>query len=244
VRAAASTSRISSTTAGPPTLAKIANRRRPGTTSRKSSSRLAARSVCCIDRPVTLPPGRARLATRPVPTGSPAAIEGYVVLEVVEANLGDYRERQAVAGTIYRAFTDPSGGSEDSWTLAISHRDRENDLVVIDATRERVPPFSPEQVVADYAACLATYGITRVTGDRYAGEFPRELFRKYNITYELAKQPKSELFRDFLPLLNSKRVVLPRNDKLVAQICGLERDWPRTPRTANLPSLSRVDHLS
>ena len=26
-----------------------------------------------FDRPVTLPPGRARLATRPVPTGSPAA---------------------------------------------------------------------------------------------------------------------------------------------------------------------------
>src|SRR5215831_16472771 len=45
----------------------IANRRRPGTTSRKSSSRLAARSAAWFDRPVTLPPGRARLATRPVP---------------------------------------------------------------------------------------------------------------------------------------------------------------------------------
>ena len=57
---------------GLPTLAMIANRRRPGTTSRKSSSRLPARSVDWIDRPVTLPPGRARLATRPVPTGSAA----------------------------------------------------------------------------------------------------------------------------------------------------------------------------
>ena len=58
--------------AGLPTLAMIANRRRPGTTSRNSSSRLPARSVARVDRPVTLPPGRARLATRPVPTGSPA----------------------------------------------------------------------------------------------------------------------------------------------------------------------------
>src|SRR5262245_38959691 len=33
---------------------------------------LAAVSVPWVDRPVTLPPGRARLATRPVPTGSPA----------------------------------------------------------------------------------------------------------------------------------------------------------------------------
>src|SRR5262245_59531175 len=57
---------------GLPALAKIANRRRAGTTSRKSSSRLPARSLCWSDRPVTLPPGRARLTTRPVLTGSPA----------------------------------------------------------------------------------------------------------------------------------------------------------------------------
>ena len=50
----------------------IANRRRALTTSRKSSSRLPAISPNSFDRPVTLPPGRARLATRPVPTGSPA----------------------------------------------------------------------------------------------------------------------------------------------------------------------------
>src|SRR5262245_42830480 len=49
----------------------IAKRLRPGTTSRKSSSRLPARSADSIDRPVMLPPGRARLATRPAPTGSP-----------------------------------------------------------------------------------------------------------------------------------------------------------------------------
>src|SRR5262249_1769233 len=51
----------------------IAKWRRPGTTSRKSSRRLPARSAAWDDRPVTLPPGRARLGTRPVPTGSFAA---------------------------------------------------------------------------------------------------------------------------------------------------------------------------
>jgi hypothetical protein len=34
---------------------------------------------------------------------------------------------------------------------------------------------------------------------------------------------KSELFRDFLPLLNSVLVTLPRNDRLVSQIVSLER---------------------
>ena len=37
------------------------------------------------------------------------------------------------------------------------------------------------------------------------------------------KQTKSELFRDLLPLLNSGRIILPRNDRLQGQIVGLER---------------------
>ena len=65
-----------------PILAMIANRRRPGTTSRKSSSRLPARSADWFDKPVTLPPGRARLATKPVPTGSPAAAKTIGMTDV------------------------------------------------------------------------------------------------------------------------------------------------------------------
>jgi hypothetical protein len=45
----------------------------PGDHGAQEPSRFAARSVCWIERPVTLPPGRDRLATRPAPTGSPAA---------------------------------------------------------------------------------------------------------------------------------------------------------------------------
>ncbi len=77
-------------------------------------------------------------------------------------------------------------------------------------------------MVHDFAALLKSYRVGRVTGDRYAGEFPRELFRKHGIAYDLAKQTKSELFRDLLPLLNSGRIVLPRNG-LQGQIVGLER---------------------
>jgi hypothetical protein len=70
---------------------------------------------------------------------------------------------------------------------------------------------------------LKSYRVTKVTGDHYAGEFPREIFRKHCISYEVCKQPKSDLYRDLLPLLNSGRITLPRNDRLVAQIVGLER---------------------
>ena len=125
------------------------------------------------------------------------------------------------ANNFYRAFTDPSGGSNDSFALAISHKSKER--IIIDAIREVRPPFSPDAMVDDFAALLKSYRVSRVTGDRYAGEFPRELFRRHGIAYDLAKQTKSELFRDLLPLLNSGRIVLPRNDRLQGQIVGLER---------------------
>src|SRR5258708_23403787 len=63
-------------------LTMIANRRRPGIRSCKSSKCLPARSVCCTDKPVTLPPGRARLATMPVPSGSAAAVKTIGMTDV------------------------------------------------------------------------------------------------------------------------------------------------------------------
>jgi len=55
------------------------------------------------------------------------------------------------------------------------------DRIYRHATREVKPPFSPEAVIEDFAILLKTYRVTRVNGDRYAGEFPRELFRKRGI---------------------------------------------------------------
>jgi hypothetical protein len=47
------------------------------------------------------------------------------------------------------------------------------------------------------------------------------------VKYELAKLTKSDLFRDLLPLLNSGRITLPRHDRLIAQLVGLERQVSR-----------------
>ena len=155
-----------------------------------------------------------------------ADIEGFVSYEIVQACVGDHVEMAPLSARRYFAFTDPSGGSADSFTLAVSHRDGER--VVVDATREVKPPFSPEAVIDDFSILLKTYRISTVTGDRYAGEFPRELFRKRGIQYACAEKPKSDLFRDLLPLLNSGRIVLPKSERLVNQLCGLERRTARS----------------
>ncbi|MBL8599766.1 MAG: hypothetical protein JNL14_18685 [Devosia sp.] len=149
-------------------------------------------------------------------------IEAYVSIEVVEACVphGIY-ERPRQSGVSYRAFVDPSGGSNDSMTLAIAHR--EGDQALVDAMRERKPPFSPEAVVQDFCDLLTEYGVREVTGDRYAGEWPREQFRKLGVTYKLSEKPRSDLYRDMLPVLNSGRAELLDSPKLVTQLVGLER---------------------
>src|SRR5262249_49769766 len=125
----------------------------------------------------------------------------------------------------YRAFCDPSGGSSDAFTLAISHK--EGERVFIDAVREVRPAFSPEATINDFAILLKSYRVAKVTGDKYAGELPRELFRRRGVQYVVAHKPKSDLYRDLLPALNSGCVVLPRNERLVNQLTGLERRTTR-----------------
>ena len=157
-------------------------------------------------------------------------MEAFVSIEIVEACVaaGIY-ERAPNSSIRYSAFVDPSGGSQDAMTLAISHQegDADDSLIVIDATREIKPPFSPEGVVKEFCDLLAVYGVTSVTGDRYAGEWPREQFRKHGVSYEISEKTRSDLYRDMLPVLNSGRVVLLDNPKLVTQIVGLERRTAR-----------------
>jgi hypothetical protein len=153
-------------------------------------------------------------------------VEQLLTREAVEACISHgVRERPRISGQRYYAFVDPSGGSADSMTLAIGHREGEG--VIIDAVRERKPPFSPEAVVEEFAALLKSYGIVRIIGDRYAGEWAREPFRKFGIIYEPSAKPKSDLYRDLLPAINSKLLDLIDNDRLLNQLVGLERRTAR-----------------
>ena len=71
------------------------------------------------------------------------------------------------------------------------------------------------------------YGVTKVIGDRYAGEWPRERFNQHGITYEPAERPKSDLYRDFLPIINSGRCALLDNSRMIGQLVSLERRTAR-----------------
>jgi hypothetical protein len=153
-------------------------------------------------------------------------IEAFVSREVVDAAVIPGRhELGRVQGVRYAAFTDPSGGSRDAMTLAIAHVD--DGVAVLDLVREVKPPFSPENVTRDFAATLKSYGISTVSGDRYSGEWPREQFRKCGVQYIVSDRPKSDLYRDLLPLLNSRKVELLDLPRLASQLSGLERRTAR-----------------
>jgi hypothetical protein len=149
-------------------------------------------------------------------------IESFISREAVEACIssGCY-EREPVEGVAYVGFCDPSGGSNDSMTLAIAHR--EKDAAVLDCARERKAPFSPDDVVSEFAEVLRSYKIGLVRGDKYAGEWPRERFGQHGIEYRACAKTKSESYLALLPCINSRRVDLLDNVRLINQLCSLER---------------------
>lgn len=153
-------------------------------------------------------------------------VESFISREAVDAvvDVGVY-ERAPILNQDYVGFVDASGGSADSMTLAIAHR--EGGHSVLDAIREVRPPFSPESVVNDFATLLKAYRITTVTGDRYAGEWPRERFYTKGIEYRVGDRTKSELYQSLLPLINSAQCDLLDDAKLIAQLCSLERRTAR-----------------
>jgi hypothetical protein len=154
-------------------------------------------------------------------------IEAFLSAEAIEAvTIPGRRELPRVGGIFHAAFTDPSGGSGDSFGLAIAHRDTA-DRGILDCIREIPAPFNPRDAVAELAQTLRDYGIREVTGDRYAGMFPTTLFAEENITYVQSEKPKSDLYKEFLPLVNSERIELLDSPRLRAQLGSLERRTAR-----------------
>ena len=149
-------------------------------------------------------------------------IESFIAPEALDAVVVSGRyELPYLSEFSYVAFVDPSGGSQDAMTLAIAHR--KDDQTVLDAVRERRPPFSPEDVVWAFSGLMKLYGISTVIGDRYAGDWIRERFLEHGIDYETTDRTKSELYRELLPMINSRKVQLLDHPRLHTQLCRLER---------------------
>jgi hypothetical protein len=154
-------------------------------------------------------------------------LSAYVAVEALDAvTMFDRGDLPPVDNIIYRGFTDPSGGSSDSMTLAIGHLDQHG-ICVLDFVCEAHAPFDPDEAVASIVAACRRYRVVTLVGDRYAGEWPRVRFREHGIDFQQSARPKSDLYRDLLPLINARRVQLLDNKRLHAQLAALERSTAR-----------------
>jgi hypothetical protein len=153
-----------------------------------------------------------------------ADVDAFITKEVLDAAVDrDRHEHPPRQGMQYFAFIDPSGGSSDSMTLAIGHIDRDTNRGVLDVIRERRPQFSPEAVTKDFTDLLKLYRVFRVEGDHYAGDWVRQPFKLNGVEYQVSKKRKSDIYLEFLPLLNAGRVEILDDRRLYNQLLMLER---------------------
>lgn len=151
-------------------------------------------------------------------------IEAFLSLDQVQAvQRTKPLELPRQAGQRYVGFVDASGGGKDEFTVAIAHKDKGK--TVIDLVQGR--KGNPAAITADYAKTLKQYGITTVSGDRYAGEWVPTEFARHGIKYEKAPGNRSELYTAFAPALNSGTVELPPCEILARQFVALERRTTR-----------------
>lgn len=151
------------------------------------------------------------------PEGAPFQAES--VMDAIERGV---TSRLPVEQVRYVAFVDMSGGSNDDAVLGIAHRDADERAVIDRLVDQGVsPPFDPRLAIERFVGVLEDYGVTRVTGDRYAGETFRRHFERHGIRYEISERSKHELYEALEPHLNGHRVVALDQPKLEQQLLGL-----------------------
>jgi hypothetical protein len=163
-------------------------------------------------------------------------ITNFVNRDILERAVVPSRfELQPVHGVKFCGFVDAAGGTgRDSFTMAIAHRTADN-KVVLDLVREFRPIFSPAEVIKELVLDLQRYGIEFVHGDRWGSELLAEQFKAQGIGYRPSDKTKSDLYLEFLPMLNSGQLELLDNPRMINQFANLERTTARGGK-------STVDH--
>jgi len=93
----------------------------------------------------------------------------------------------------------------------------------VKSTHARKGRCRPEKAVKEISEILSEYHISRITGDRYAGEWVASAFDKHNINYTVCSKAKSDLYLSLEAYVNTKRVEFPKEKRLIDELVNLER---------------------
>jgi hypothetical protein len=130
--------------------------------------------------------------------------------------------RAPLEGVNYVAGCDASGGRNDSFTAAISHKERDGSIV-LDVSFERKAPFNPSEVVDEVVRLMRDYRCAEITGDHYGANWTVEAFAKAGAKYIQSDRDRSSVYMDTLPIFTSGRARLLDNPKMISQFASLER---------------------
>ena len=151
-------------------------------------------------------------------------VSAYLTDDLIDAALpGRLKRGQRLAMS---AFVDMSGGVSDASALAIAHSETVEDgppIVMLDHLVVRDAPHEPDAVASEFAKTLRAYGLSRITGDRYAANWVIDAFHKHGIVYEQAGLDKSAIYGEILPLFSERRVELLEDKRLLTELRLLER---------------------
>ena len=165
--------------------------------------------------------------------------------ELVDACVDRDRPRELAPqkGRAYSCFVDPSGGRADFYTIAIGHRDETR--FVVDVILGRAPPFNPGEVTSEYARLAQDYGVSKVCGDAYAGEWVSQAWRDAGMDYQRSEMPASQLAIEALPSFARGSISLPDHAVLLRELKNLERRTSRSGRdTVSHPPGLHDDHAN
>jgi hypothetical protein len=159
-----------------------------------------------------------------------AFLDADTVERCIEAGTLERPFRRTINGehVLYVSFIDPSGGQHDAMTLCIGHREHER--LVIDVVRGVPAPFSPENVVKEFAQTLRAYGLHETVGDRYSGAWCSETFARSGIHYRYSDLNKNEIYLEALASFSTGAVSLIDNKIIKTELLQLERRASRTGR--------------
>jgi pimeloyl-ACP methyl ester carboxylesterase len=134
-------------------------------------------------------------------------------------------------GVRYIAAGDPAGGTAggDAFALAIVHVEGTGaeTRIVQDVCRSwkgrRGEMLELRAVCAEIAAILRHYGVTRLTGDRYAGVWPSQAFRDVGALYVPSERDKSAAYTELEPWISTGRLELLDHDRQTRELSLLEK---------------------
>ena len=118
-----------------------------------------------------------------------------------------------------------TGPNPDAFTLCVGHYDK--DVFIQDVCKgwkkSSKSSLNLDAIVGEIADIIKRYRIIEINGDKYAGAWPIEHFRKVGVIYKQTEEPKSAYYLALEPVFAVGRIEILDHPELIRELRMLER---------------------